>query len=262
MGKLGGKEAAAVVQAAVGEADKVVKDAAIRALVDWPDAQPIQAVRRLAESADDPTHRILALRGFIRMIEMADLAENDVLNLYDAAMKLATRPDEKRQILARIADVPCEAAMRIVQACENDPALASDAKAAAERIDQAMKQPRRCTASTEADVDKAVDGDPATRWTTGRPMQGGEWFMLDMGSERTIKRVILDCGRSDGDYPRGYEVYVSSSRTKLGQPVAKGEGKNALTEITFPPASGRYVKIVQTGKAEGLYWSIHELRVE
>ena len=52
-----------------GDPDKAVKDAAIRALVEWPDAGPIQAVRRLAESADDPTYRILALRGFIRMIE-------------------------------------------------------------------------------------------------------------------------------------------------------------------------------------------------
>jgi hypothetical protein len=196
------------------------------------------------------------------MIEQANLAEADVLGEYKAALKMATRPDEKRQVLARLANLPSEAAMQMAMACMNDPALASDAKAAVEKIDKALKKPAQCTASTEADVDKAVDRDPATRWTTGSPMQGGEWFMLDLGKERTIHKVTLDCGRSDGDYPRGYEVYVSNSRTRLGQPVAKGKGDGPVTEITFPPTSGRYVKIVQTGKVDGLYWSIHELKVE
>jgi HEAT repeat protein len=262
MGSLGGKEALAVVQAASNDLKKEIKDAAIRALVEWPDAGPIQTVRRLAESGDDPTHRVLALRGFIRMIELSDLSEADMLGQYGAAIKMATRPDEKRQALAKISNIPSEAALKLAQALVADPALAGDATAAAAKIDKALKHPARCEASTPADVDKAVDGDPATRWTTGSPMQGGEWFLLDLGGERTVKKVILDCARSDGDYPRGYEVYVSNSKVRLGKPVAVGKGEGAKTEITFPPTAGRYIKIVQTGKVEGLYWSIHELTVE
>ena len=38
---------------------------------------------------------------------------------------------------------------------------------------------------------------------------------------------------------------------------------DAVTKIVFPqPVRGRAIKIVQTGRAEGLFWSIHELTVE
>jgi hypothetical protein len=262
MAKLGGSEAMAMVQAAAKGSDKAVKEAAIRSLAEWPDAGPMEMVRQLAASADDPTQRVLALRGLIRMVELADLNEADMLGQYDAAMKLATRPDEKRQILAKVANLRTDAALNMAKAFVTDPALAVDAAAAAAKIDKALKQPSKCEASTMADVDKAVDGDPATRWTTGTPMQGGEWFMFDMGAERTLKKITLDCARSDGDYPRGYEVYVSKSRTQTGRPVATGKGDGPKTEIPFAPSTGRYVKIVQTGKVEGLYWSIHELSVE
>jgi len=57
-------------------------------------------------------------------------------------------------------------------------------------------------------------------------------------------------------------VYVSNRRGDMGPAVVKGEGKGAVTEITFPARTGRFVKIVQTGRTDGLFWSIHELTVE
>jgi hypothetical protein len=47
----------------------------------------------------------------------------------------------------------------------------------------------------------------------------------------------------------------------LGQPVATGAGAEGqpVTVISFPPKTGRYVRIVQTGTASGLFWSIHEI---
>jgi hypothetical protein len=44
-------------------------------------------------------------------------------------------------------------------------------------------------------------------------------------------------------------------------PVAQGRGTGAVTDIVFPPTATRFVRITQTGSVEGLYWSIHELRV-
>ncbi|MBP8305095.1 MAG: discoidin domain-containing protein, partial [Phycisphaerae bacterium] len=258
---LGGKEALGIVQAATREVDGAVRDAAVRALVEWPDAEALQPVRGLAESSQDPTHRILALRGFIRLIGLADLEEAEVFGLYDTAMRLSSRPEEKRLILAGITRLPGKAALTMARACLDDPAVASEARAAVQRIEWALKQTILCTASTEADTDKAVDGDPATRWTTGRPAQGGEWFLVDLGAERAIRRVVLDCRGSAEDYPRTYEVYLSNSRTQFGRPVAKGEGTAGLTQITFSRTRGRYLKIVQTGEAEQ-YWSIHEMGVE
>jgi hypothetical protein len=108
----------------------------------------------------------------------------------------------------------------------------------------------------------AFDGSYATRWDTGVVQSSGQWFMLNMGAQRNISKITLDATGSIGDYPRGYEVYVSEDGAKWGDPVAKGKGTNAITEITFTPCKAQYIKIVQTGSDPGLYWSIHELSVD
>lgn len=262
MTKTGGKGALAIVKTACDDADKDVKDAAVRTLIDWPDAEPIQDVLTLAQCAPDETHKVLALRGFVRMIGISDGDDKQMLDMYAKAMALAARADEKKLVLAALADMPTDGAKAMARECEKDPALATAAKVAVEKIEKAMKQPARCTASTPNDVQNALDGNPATRWTTGAAMQGGEWFLLDMGRPRPVKKIVLDSKGSGGDYPRGYEVYVANTRGDMGQPVAKGQGKGAVTEITFPQRTGRFVKIVQTGKTDGLFWSIHELSVE
>ena len=46
-----------------------------------------------------------------------------------------------------------------------------------------------------------------------------------------------------------------------GKPVAKGEGKTALTEITFPAAKAKFLRLTQTGSSPGNFWSIHELDI-
>jgi hypothetical protein len=94
-------------------------------------------------------------------------------------------------------------------------------------------------------------------------MQGGEWFRIELDDERLITGLVLDTRGSSGDYPRGYEIYVSASSLGEGRLVVKGEGKEPLIRIVFDqPVLGRAIKIVQTGSTQGLYWSIHELTIE
>ena len=93
-------------------------------------------------------------------------------------------------------------------------------------------------------------------------MKGGEWFMVDLGWDNTkVGKIVLDTSGSSNDYPRGYEVYVSNNPDNMGDPVATGKAESGVLQISFGPRSGRYVKIVQTGNAEGNFWSIHEMTV-
>jgi hypothetical protein len=46
-----------------------------------------------------------------------------------------------------------------------------------------------------------------------------------------------------------------------GKLVAKGRGRGPVTDIRWKPVVGRTIKIVQTGKTSGLFWSIHEVKV-
>jgi hypothetical protein len=73
----------------------------------------------------------------------------------------------------------------------------------------------------------------------------------------------LNATGSNGDYPRGYEVYASPNRIGRGSLVTKGKGTKPVVDIVFEkPVKARTLTIVQTGKTGGLFWSIHELTVK
>ena len=107
----------------------------------------------------------------------------------------------------------------------------------------------------------AIDGDSRTRYTTGASQTPGQWFLVQLPEATLISGVSLDTGGSRQDFPRGYTVEVSLDGTAWGKPVAEGRGRDALTYIPFPPTQARFVRITQTGTANGLFWSIDELNI-
>jgi uncharacterized repeat protein (TIGR02543 family) len=107
----------------------------------------------------------------------------------------------------------------------------------------------------------AFDGNINTRWSTGADQAPGQWFRLDMQSMQSFHKIMLDAGSSSLDYPRGYEVHVSNDGSNWGSPVATGAGSSAVTVISFPQQTARYIKVTQTGSAVGRWWSIHEFHV-
>ncbi|MNC39654.1 Exoglucanase B precursor [compost metagenome] len=106
---------------------------------------------------------------------------------------------------------------------------------------------------------KALDGNASTRWDTVTNQVYGQYFQIDMQESLTFNKLVLDAAGSANDYPRGYSVYVSADGADWGQPVASGSG-SAVTAITFPAQTARYIRVVQTG-AVSRYWSIHEVYV-
>jgi len=153
--------------------------------------------------------------------------------------------------------------MKLAKKAAATPALKDAAQAAIARIDAALRAPAQVTASkNNGNAKNAMDGDPATRWDTGGQQIGGEWFRIDMGKTLTITGLTLDCKGSSGDYPRGYLVYISNNSRSQGTLVATGKGTSPVVKITFRPQTGRYIRIVQTGKAPGLHWSIHQLTID
>jgi hypothetical protein len=104
----------------------------------------------------------------------------------------------------------------------------------------------------------AIDGNINSRWSTGANQAPGQWFQVDMGSTNILSALVLDCGASTGDYPRGYQVYLSKDGTNWGSPVATGSGAT-VTTISFAAHAARYIRITQTGSASANWWSIAEL---
>ena len=106
----------------------------------------------------------------------------------------------------------------------------------------------------------AIDGSLGTRWSTGTPQANGQSFLLDMLQPQTVAGVTMNSDGSSSDYARGFQIFISNSTSSWGTAVAAGSGSSSLVSVTFTPATGRYLKIVQTANASS-WWSIAELTV-
>lgn len=113
----------------------------------------------------------------------------------------------------------------------------------------------------EKDIPRALDGDLKTRWSSGKPQHGGEWFQFDMRKPHLLTRMAFDALASKDDYPRKYEVRLSDDGEHWSDPVASGTGA-AMTTIDLPPKTvTRFVRITQTGSDKGCFWSFNEMAV-
>src|SRR5487761_1232975 len=72
----------------------------------------------------------------------------------------------------------------------------------------------------------AIDGDDTTRWDTGAPQAGGEWFQVDMGSPTLLNRVYIDAAGFTANQAAGYQVLVSADGATWNN-VASGTGSGA-----------------------------------
>ncbi len=261
LGQQGCETALPTVVNAAGARDPEVRGTALRVLSQWPNSAAMDDLLRLAKNASDDTERVIALRGFLRMIEMpSDRNVEQTLELYREADALAKTADETKLVLSGLGKMGHPAAMELIRPYLEDPAVRAEAELAAQAVRSAEYETSASARGNAAH--NAIDGNPGTRWDTGGRQQPGQWFMLDLGWPETVARITLDTTGSPNDYPRGYEVYVSDDTDDWGDPVAVGEGTEPVTVIECNNARGRHIRIVQTGSTEVWFWSIHELTVE
>ncbi len=111
----------------------------------------------------------------------------------------------------------------------------------------------------QVDASRAVDGNQGTRWATGEPMRGGEWFQVELPSETDLAGLAMDSQANSQDFPRKFTIELSQDGSTWAPPVVTQDGKTALIEVVFPsPKRAKFVKITQTGSA-GNSWGFHEL---
>jgi HEAT repeat protein len=118
------------VRACVKSSDNKVSDAAIRALGQWPDAAPAEELYQIASSNTNPVHKVLALRSYIRMAELTQ----DPMAAYNKAMKLASRTDEIRLVLAGLHHAGSLQALEMTEIYMADENLKAEAYMAAVKI--------------------------------------------------------------------------------------------------------------------------------
>ncbi|MBN2000536.1 HEAT repeat domain-containing protein [candidate division KSB1 bacterium] len=128
LGRIEDESALPVLRAAL-QKENNIKSAAIRALSNWHTDAPLDDLLTRAENEQDEKQQILALRGFIGMIEKTK--DDKKVELYKKAMQLATQTNEKRQIFAGLADVPTPDAFQMAAQYIKSDDLSQEASMAA-----------------------------------------------------------------------------------------------------------------------------------
>ena len=135
LGRIGDNSALPELRKALADDDAKIQDAAIRVLSDWPNPAPVDDLLKVAKTSDNQVHRILALRGFVRLLglETGRPAE-EMIELYQQAMKLAPDVPEKRKVLSGLANTKSLAALEMAATCLQDSSLQQEAEVAVVKI--------------------------------------------------------------------------------------------------------------------------------
>ena len=117
------------------------------------------------------------------------------------------------------------------------------------------------TASTNTSGDpaaNAIDGNLATRFSTGAAQAPGQDLVINMGSAQTFSELDMEVPDSAGDYARGYQVEVSANGTNW-TPVASCTGTGSSEVVSFPAQTDQYVEVSLTQSISPNWWSVDEL---
>lgn len=125
---------AAVVKA-MGDSDTEVHQAAFRTVVSWPDATALPHLVELARRAPDSADAIVALRdGCLRLGAMEEVPVAERLSAYRGVLEVARRPEEKRQAISGLAEIPSFRSLELLKGCCQEAALKAEAIPAAIRV--------------------------------------------------------------------------------------------------------------------------------
>jgi len=111
------------------------RGAAIRALAEWPTSEPAAEMLKAAQNSGDRAHRILALRGSIRLLGLdSNRAPEETIEMYKKAMALAPDANEKRRVLSGLANTKSLGALQIAADYLQDKTLFREAEFAVVKI--------------------------------------------------------------------------------------------------------------------------------
>ncbi len=136
LGGFGGADALKAVRAHLPYQDADVQTAAVRALAGWPDASPAPDLLKLARDAAKPTHRVLALRGYLRLASEAGKGQR--LKMLEQVRPVATTTDAKRMLLGTLGDIADGTALQVAAQFLADPEVRAEAEVAMLKIAKAL----------------------------------------------------------------------------------------------------------------------------
>jgi len=183
LGRIGGSAALEKVRAACKSGSPEVVDAAVRALSKWLDTAVLGDLLELASTSENPTHRILALQGFIWLLgQPSDREPQTAVEMYLTAMSLAQRVEERKAALSGLSKLRHLSALQAAEGFLAEDELRAEAEAAVISIAQLIGpyQPEQARAAV-----LRVMNQTASQTTRTRGQQVLDFIHKSIGCIRT-----------------------------------------------------------------------------
>ena len=102
----------------------------------------------------------------------------------------------------------------------------------------------------------AVDGNTGSRWASefGQP----HWIQIDLGTEYTINRVVLNW---EAAYGKSYQIQVSNDASNWTDVYTTTTGDGGIDDISFAATTARYVRMYGTERGLPYGFSLWEFEV-
>jgi len=114
--------------------DAVLKEAAVRAVCDWPSVEALPTLMEWAKAPADDTVRVLAFRGAVRLLLLGQDAPEGLCARYAELMALVASPEEKKLVLSGLSNVGHACALTLALDQVGDEAVKAEAVLAATAI--------------------------------------------------------------------------------------------------------------------------------
>lgn len=151
LGGIANSKALGVVQGMAGEKNPELRDAYIVALAGWPNSKAIDLLLKEWKDTDVLRHKLLALRGSVRILRLNEIPAPATLNHYRYLMENSRNPDDKKLILSGLADAADAGALQLVEPNLANPEIRAEAELALLQI------ARRVLHSSPAEAKDALD---------------------------------------------------------------------------------------------------------
>ncbi len=109
-----------------------LRNAAVRTLSDWPYESALGPLKKTVESAKEVRHRVLAMRGYLRLLgqHSKTRTQEQTIEAYAWAMKTTERPDERKLVLSGLSNIRKPEALNMVLTAIENKELRTEAEAA------------------------------------------------------------------------------------------------------------------------------------
>jgi len=135
LGKTGGDRALGVLKGAMRDGDKDVRTTAVKAIAEWPTAEPLPMLVAFLRAEKEMTPKALAFRAFVALSgrDSAPLPD-ELAGLYKELMASADRPEDRKTLFGGLGNVASPGALKLAASSLGDSATVNEAALAVVQI--------------------------------------------------------------------------------------------------------------------------------